>query len=71
MEDGGARRVAGDDEGLDPVVDQPVEAFEGELAGLRDGPRTVRRPRRVAEVGDRLVRELVEDGAGDGQASEA
>ena len=71
VQDGGAGGVARDDEGLHAVVDEAVEALEGELAGLRDGPRPVGRPGRVPEVGDRLVRELVEHGACDGQPAVA
>ena len=71
VQDGCARGVARDDEQLDPVVDESVEALEGELAGLRDRPGAVGRSRRVTEVGDRLVRQLVDDGAGDGQPPEA
>ena len=41
--------VAGDDQSLDPAVDQPVEAFQGVLADLGDGARTVGRPGGVTE----------------------
>ena len=53
------------------MVDEPVEALEGQLAGLGDGPRAVGGARGVAEVGDRLVRQLVEDRPHDGQPAVA
>ena len=49
------------------MVDEPVEALERQLAGLRDRSRTVGGARGVAEVGDRLMRQLVEDRPHDGQ----
>ena len=70
-EHGGAGGVAGDDERLDALVDEVVEALEGVLADLGDRLGPVGLARGVAEVEDRLVRQLVEDGSGDGQAAEA
>ena len=67
VEHGGARGVARDDEDLHAVVDETVEALEGQLAGLRDGPRAVGRAGGVTEVRDRLVGQLVEDRPHDGE----
>ena len=67
----GAGGVAGDDEHLDALVDEVVEAVQGVLADLGDRLGAVRLAGGVAEVEHRLVRQLVEDGAGDGQAAEA
>ena len=56
---------------LTPCVDEVVEALEGVLADLADRLRAVRLARGVAEVEDRLVRQLVEHGPGHGQPAEA
>ena len=64
----GAGGVAGDDERLDPTVDEPVETLQGKLPSLGNRPGAVRSSGRVTEVDDALVRELVEHGASDGEA---
>ncbi|GMA39050.1 hypothetical protein GCM10025883_10950 [Mobilicoccus caccae] len=58
-----AGRVARDDQRLDAAVDQGVQTLQRVPARLRDGPGTVGRPGRVAEVGDGFVGELVQHGA--------
>ncbi len=67
----GAGGVAGDDQGLDALVDEVVEALEGVLADLADRLGPVGLTCGVAEVDHRLVRQLVHDGPGDGQTAEA
>ena len=71
VEHGGRGGVARDDEQLDPVVDEPVETLQRELTRLRDRPGAVGRSRRVAEVGHRLVGQLVDDRPGHRQPAEA
>ena len=71
VEHRGRGRVAGDHQSLDPAVHQTVEAFEGELADLGDGTWTVGLPGGVTQVDHRLVRQLVQDGPGNGQSTEA
>ena len=56
---------------LTPVVDEVVEALEGVLAHLADRLGAVGLARGVAEVEDRLVRQLVDDRAGHGEPTEA
>ena len=70
VQDRRARGVAGDDKKFDAMINQPVEALERILPGLGDRPRTVGGALGVAEIGDRLVGELVEDCARDRQTSE-
>ena len=67
VENGGGGGVAGDHQHLDAMVDEAVEAFQGKAARLGDRPRTIGRAGGVAEIGDRLGRQLVEDGPGDGE----
>ena len=67
----GAGRVAGDDEGLDALVDEVVEALEGVLADLGDRLGAVGLARGVAEVDHCLVGQLVHHGPGDGEPTEA
>ena len=67
----GAGGVARDDQRLHAALVEVVEALEGVLADLADGLLAVGLARGVAEVDDRLVRELVDDGARDGQPAEA
>ena len=69
VENGGAGGVAGDDQGLDTALDQPVEALERELAGLGDGTRAVGLAGGVGEVDHRLVGQLVEHGSSDGESA--
>ena len=54
-----------------PRVDEVVEALEGVLAHLADRLRAVRLAGGVADVHDRLVRQLVDDRPGHGEATEA
>ena len=68
---GRAGGVAGDDEGLHAEGDQVVEALEGVLADLADRLGTVGLARGVADVEHRLVRQLVDDRARDGEPAEA
>src|SRR5947208_434983 len=63
------RSVAGDDEGFDAVVDEMVHDLERERPDLRQRARTVRRATGVTDVEHRLVRQLVEDRAGNRQAA--
>ena len=67
----GARGVAGDDERLDPLLDEMVEAVEGVLANGGDRLGAIRLPGGVAEIENRLVRKLVDDGPRDGESTEA
>jgi hypothetical protein len=66
----GAGGVAGDDEHLHAVGDQPVHDGERVPADLRDRQRAVRSVRRVPDVADRLVRQLVEYRTGDGEPAD-
>ena len=68
---GGRGGVARDDQRLDAAVDQVVEALEGVLADLRDRLGAVGLAGGVAEVDDRLVRQLVDHGPGHGEPTEA
>ena len=56
---------------LTPCVDEVVEALEGVLAHLADRLGAVGLAGGVADVEDRLVRQLVDHGAGDREAAEA
>ena len=56
-----AGRVARDDQQLDALVDELVHHLQREGADLGDRPRTVRAARRVTDVADRLVRQLVQN----------
>ena len=67
----GAGAVARDDQRLHVLVDQVVEALEGVLADLADRLGAVGLPRRVADVQDRLVGQLVDHGPGHGESTEA
>ena len=67
----GAGRVAGDDERLDALVDEVVEALEGVLPHLADRLGSVGLAGGVTEVEHRLVRQLVEHGTGHGESTEA
>ena len=67
----GAGGVAGDHQGLDAALDEVVQAFERVLADLADRLGPVGLARGVSEIQDRLVRQLVEHRARDGQAAEA
>ena len=62
--------VAGDDEHLHAVVDEPVEALERVGPHLCDRLRAVGQVRRVAEIADLLVRQLVENRPGDGETTD-
>ena len=66
----GAGGVARDDECLDALLVEVVEALEGVLAHLADRLLAVGLAGGVAEVDHRLVRELVDHRARDGQAAE-
>ena len=68
---GRAGGVAGDDERLHAEGDQVVEALEGVLADLADRLGAVGLARGVADVEHRLVRQLVDDRARDGEPAEA
>ena len=70
-EHGGAGGVAGDDEQLDALGDEVVEALEGELAHRGQRLRAVGLAGGVAQVQHGLVRELVDHGARHRQAAEA
>ena len=63
--------VARDHQGLDALLHEVVEALEGVLAHLADRLGAVGLPGGVTDVDDRLVRQLVDDGAGHGEATEA
>ena len=65
-----ARGVAGDDQRLDALGVEVVEALEGVLADLADRLGAVGLARGVAEVVHRLVRQLVDDRPGHGEAAE-
>jgi hypothetical protein len=69
-EHGRARGVAGDHQGLHALRDEVVEALQCVLAHLADGLGAVRLPRGVAEVDQRLVRQLVDHRPGHGQPAE-
>ena len=62
--------VAGDDERLDALVDEVVEALEGVLAHLADRLGAVGLAGGVTEVDDRLVGQLVDHRSGHGQPTE-
>ena len=66
----GAGGVAGDDQRLDALVDQVVEALEGVLADLADRLGAVGLAGGVAEVDDRLVGQLVDHRPGHGEPAE-
>ena len=66
-----AGRVAGDHQRLHPLTDQVVEALEGVLADLADRLGAVGLAGGVADVQQRLVRQLVDHRAGDGESAEA
>src|SRR5664279_1618047 len=68
--DGGGR-VAGDDQRLDVPVDEAIEALDRIAAHLGVGPRPVRGPGVVAEVGQALLGRPSQDLAEDGQAAHA
>ena len=63
--------IARDDEHLDVRGDEMVHDVEGVRADLGDRQRSVGAARRVTDVEDRLVRELVEDRPGDREAPDA
>ncbi len=65
-----ARGVAGDDQCLDPLGVQVVEALQGVLADLADRLRTVGLAGGVAEVAHRLVGQLVDHRPRHGEAAE-
>ena len=67
----GAGGVAGDDEHLDALVDEVVEALEGVLTDLGYRLGAVGLARGVAEVDHCLVGQLVHHGPGDGESAEA
>ena len=67
----GAGRVAGDDERLDALVDEVVQALQGVLADLADRLLAVGLAGGVAEVEHRLVGQLVQHGPGHGESTEA
>src|SRR5690606_41258435 len=66
----GGRGVAGDDQGLDAVVDEPVQALQGVLAHLGDRPGAIGGTGGVTKVEHRLVRHLVHDRPGHGETTE-
>ena len=55
------RRVAGDHDGLDVALDEPVEGLAGEVEDLLVGPRPVRRPGVVAEIDGRFAGQTPDD----------
>ena len=63
---GGGCGIAGNDQYLGSLLHQRVQPCQSQLADLCNGPRAVRGVSGVAQVHDVLVRELVNDGAGDG-----
>ena len=65
-----ARGVAGDHQRLHALRVEVVEALEGVLADLRDRLGAVGLARGVAQVVHRLVRQLVDDRPGHGEAAE-
>ena len=67
----GAGGVAGDDQHLDALVDQMVEALQGVLADAGDRLVAVRRPGRVPQIHDVLVRQLVDHRPGHGESAES
>ena len=69
VEHGGRRGVAGDDQHLHVGPHEAVHDVQGQFADARDGLGAVRGVRGVAYVEDRLIRQLVDDGAGHGQAA--
>ena len=65
------RRVAGDDDGLDVLPDQLVEALAAEPDDLVVAARPVRRARVVAEVDRALARQPAPDLPEHGQSADA
>ena len=65
-----AAGVAGDDQRLDALGDEMVQALQRELADAGDRLLAVRGAGGVAEIDDVLVRQLVDDRSGDRQPAE-
>ena len=62
-----ARCVAGDDEGLDALVDESIEKFQREGANLGEWARPIRGSSGVTEIEDGFIRELIDHCPGDGE----
>src|SRR5687768_871999 len=63
-------RVAGDHDGLHALRQEPLEDLEAVAANGLGRFRPVGNPGGVAEIDRGLVREPLEDGAGDGEAAD-